>query len=54
LERLTGAPILATIPACRAEQVAPERGRIAPAVLDAVAVTFWPDVLAAPAGAPRR
>jgi dethiobiotin synthetase len=48
LERMNRAPILATIPACPPAQVDPARGRIPPAVLEALAVTYWPDVLVPP------
>jgi dethiobiotin synthetase len=54
LERMNGVPILGTIPACPPAQVAPELGRIPPAILDALAVTYWPDVLAPPTPAPGR
>lgn len=46
---LTGAAILATVPRCPPEEVAPQCGKIPGAILDAVGVTYWPDVLAVPA-----
>jgi dethiobiotin synthetase len=45
LEKMNGISILATVPVCPAGAVAPERGVISPAVLDAVNLTYWPDVL---------
>jgi dethiobiotin synthetase len=44
LQKMTGLPILATIPQCPADQVVPPRGRIAEAVLEAVGVTYWADI----------
>lgn len=49
LERMNRVPILATTPQCPPGGVAPERAIIAPAFLDAVALTYWSDVLSAPA-----
>jgi dethiobiotin synthetase len=48
LEKMTGLPILATVPACPPEQVAPGKGRIPDTILDALALTYWADVAAAP------
>lgn len=48
LERMTRLPVLATVPRCDGEQVRPELGRIAEDVLEAVAMTHWPEVLRAP------
>lgn len=51
LEKMNHTPILATLPLCAAGSVAPELGRIPPAVLEAVGLTYWPDVAgAAPNG----
>lgn len=51
LERMNGVPILAVAPACPADEVAPQRATIAPAFLDAVALHYWLDTLAAPSPA---
>lgn len=48
LQRMNKCSLLATAPACSAEQVQPHKGKIPDAILDAVAMTFWPDVLASP------
>ena len=46
LERMNGLRVLATVPACGATAVAPQAGHLPPAILDAVGVTYWPQVLA--------
>lgn len=51
LTKLTGVPILATIPLCRESDVRPEAARLTGEVIDAVGVTYWPDVLSPPTGA---
>ncbi|MEX2212535.1 MAG: dethiobiotin synthase [Phycisphaeraceae bacterium] len=48
LQKMNHVPILATIPTCPSAGVAPEKGRIPDAILDAVGLTYWPDVLAPP------
>ena len=48
LQKMNHAPILATIPVCPATSVAPEKGRLPDAILDAVGLTYWPDVLRSP------
>ncbi|MEX0774313.1 MAG: dethiobiotin synthase [Phycisphaeraceae bacterium] len=50
LARMTRLPILATVPICPTAEVAVEKGKLSPAVVEAVAVTYWPEVLAAPTG----
>jgi len=40
--------LLATVPACSADQVEAHGGCIPEAILDAVALTYWPDVLEKP------
>lgn len=45
LEKMNRVPLLATTPVCDTQLVRPEKGVIAPAILDAVAQTYWPDVL---------
>ena len=49
LQRMNRTAILATIPALPAAAVAPHKGVIPEAVLDAVGLTYWPDVLKPPA-----
>jgi len=44
LAKMTGVPVLATCPAVPADQVAPQRGHLPIAILDALAMTYWPDV----------
>lgn len=44
LEKLTGIKTLAVVPKVDAVGAQPEKGRIDPAVLEAVEMTFWPDV----------
>lgn len=44
LQKMTGVPILATVPACPPAEVAPHKGRIPEAIMDAVATSYWPDV----------
>ena len=48
LVKMNNVPILATIPDCPPKDVQPHRAKIPAAILDAVAITYWPDVLAAP------
>lgn len=45
LPKINRTPLLATVPRCDPGQVMPHRGQLPPAVLDAVGMTFWPDVL---------
>jgi dethiobiotin synthetase len=45
LPRTTGVSILATLPLCPPESVAPQKGLLAEAILDAMAMTYWPDVV---------
>ncbi len=47
LTKMTRLPILATVPQCK-EPVQPHQGLIPPAILDAVALTWWPEVLGMP------
>ncbi len=47
LSRMNDVPVLATVPACPADTVAPQKGRLPAAVLDAVRVTYWPRILSA-------
>lgn len=42
--KMNDASVLATCPACPDDEVAPHRGLIPPAILDAMAVTYWPDI----------
>lgn len=44
LEKLTGVKTLAVVPKVDPLGAQPERGRIDPAVLEAVEMTYWPDV----------
>jgi len=53
IRRMTGCEILATVPRVRADAggaspVAPHRGRLPEAILDAMRQAYWPDVLASP------
>ena len=48
LTRMTGLPVLATVPVVRDEPVRPHLAQIPPAILDTVALTCWGDVAAAP------
>lgn len=48
LTRMTGLPVLATVPVVRDEPVRPHLAQIPPAILDTVALTCWWDVAAAP------
>ncbi|MCX5659324.1 MAG: dethiobiotin synthase [Planctomycetota bacterium] len=48
IEKMTGLPILAVSPACPVEEVVPHQAKIPPAILDAVALTYWSDVAGAP------
>ncbi len=48
LEKMNKVPVLATIPNCPPRAVAPGKGRIPEAILDAVGMTFWADVLREP------
>ena len=50
LEKLTGAPVLAIVPACASDAVRPERGLLPPEFLDAFTQCHWPDVLAVAGG----
>lgn len=45
LELTTGLRVLATVPRCPAEDVVPEKGRIPPAILEAVAMCHWPKIV---------
>lgn len=49
LEKMNRLTVLATVPACPAAEVAPHRGLLPAAVLEAVALCYWPEVLASPA-----
>ena len=51
LQRMTGLPILATVPTCPAAAVQPHKARLPREILEAVALTYWPDVLGVPARA---
>lgn len=44
LSKMTGLPVLATVPQVRDETVAPHQGLIPPAILEAVAMTYWLDI----------
>lgn len=48
LEKMNGASILATVPACPPQSVAAQNAVIPPAILEAVGMTYWSDFLAAP------
>ena len=48
IQKMNGVPILATVPACESGTVAPEKGMIPGAVLDAVALHYWPALAASP------
>ncbi len=48
LEKLTGLKTLAVVPRVEAVGAQPQQGRIDPAVLEAVELTYWPDVLRPP------
>ncbi len=49
LEKMNGLPILATVPACTMETVLPcAAAQDSPAILEAVALTYWSDVLGTP------
>jgi dethiobiotin synthetase len=48
LERITGLKTLAIVPRVNELGAQPEHGRIDPAVLEAVEMTYWPDVLGPP------
>ena len=45
LEKMNQTSVLATIPACPADQVQAQRGRLPQAILDAMGVTYWPGVV---------
>jgi len=45
LEKMNRIPVLATTPLCEPTLVRPEKGLIPEAILEAVAQTYWPDVL---------
>ena len=44
MAKMNDTTVLATCPACPEDDVAPQRGLLAPAILDAMAMTYWPDV----------
>jgi dethiobiotin synthetase len=44
LAKMNGVSVLATCPACPGNEVAPHRGLLPAAILDALAMTYWPDV----------
>jgi len=48
MQKMNDVPILATVPACEPGTVVPERGIIPAAVLDAVALHYWPALAASP------
>jgi len=48
LAQMNRVPILATVPRCPAEQVQVHKGRLPDEVMDAMAMTYWPNVLAKP------
>lgn len=48
LQRMNQTDILATIPACPPSEVAPEKAKLPEAILDAVGLTYWPQVLERP------
>ncbi len=48
LEKLTGVKTLGVVPQVDPVGAQPEHGRIDPAVLEAVEMTYWPDVLGPP------
>lgn len=48
LQKMTGREVLATAPACPAADVRPEKGHIAGAILEAVAMTYWSEVAGTP------
>ena len=48
LERLTGIRSLAVVPKVDAIGAQPQHGRLDPAILEAVEMTYWPDVLGLP------
>ncbi|MBI1336799.1 MAG: dethiobiotin synthase [Phycisphaera sp.] len=45
ITRMTGVPILATVPRCDPQNVQPQHGLLPGEVLDAVGMTYWPGVL---------
>ncbi len=52
LPRTTGVPILATLPLCPAEQVAPQKAQLPEAILEAAMLTYWADVMESPNPSP--
>jgi len=47
LEKLTGVPVLATVPRCAADLVAPQHGRLPAEILETMATVDWRSVVAA-------
>lgn len=45
IERMTGMPILAVVPKVKAGAAAPQRGKLDPAILDAIAMVHWLGVM---------
>jgi dethiobiotin synthetase len=45
LSRMTRAPILATVPLCKADEVAVHEGILADAIIETVEATYWADVI---------
>jgi dethiobiotin synthetase len=45
LAKMTRVPILATIPRCKGGEVMPHKAKLPGAVIDAVGVTYWPEVM---------
>lgn len=48
LNRMTGLPILATLPFCPSDQVQPQAARLPQEILDAALTCFWPQLLKPP------
>lgn len=45
IAKMTATRILAVVPRVKRDRVQPDRGQIPPDILDAVAMTYWPDLL---------
>ncbi|MCE9591530.1 MAG: dethiobiotin synthase [Planctomycetes bacterium] len=48
LEKMNGVKILATVPGVPAGEIAPEKGLLPPAIVEAVGMSYWPDLLSSP------
>jgi hypothetical protein len=45
IKRMSGAEVLAVVPRCEAENLQVDKGILDQSVVDAMGMTYWPDVL---------